>query len=326
MALVKRGKTYHTHFFMDGQRFRQSLETSDWREAQRKEKDLIALTKEGKLGSSAREFARLSFPEAADRYLQGRTLELSATSKKKETQLLIKLRKFFGHEPIIKITGEQLLAFREWRVKDPVGPATINMEMGVIRRILKRARRWHLVGSELKPLREPRSMGRAMSMDEKLRPLRFAAKNNDWQSARLAAILALNTTMRGCEIKQLRWRDINVIGKTLTICKSKTPAGERVIPLNPTAYSAVIELRERAQRIGGSEPQHFVFPSCENGHIDPTKSQKSWRSSWRRLTRAIECPECGKLQEPAKICADQECKADIEKVRSPTTGLGRSSP
>lgn len=81
MALVKRGKTYHTHFFMDGQRFRQSLETSDWREAQRKEKDLIALTKEGKLGSSAREFARLSFPEAADRYLQGRTLELSATSK-----------------------------------------------------------------------------------------------------------------------------------------------------------------------------------------------------------------------------------------------------
>ena len=33
MALVKRGKTWHTHFFVDGQRYRQSLETSDWREA-----------------------------------------------------------------------------------------------------------------------------------------------------------------------------------------------------------------------------------------------------------------------------------------------------
>ena len=36
MALIKRGKTWHTHFFVDGQRFRQSLETTDWREAQAK--------------------------------------------------------------------------------------------------------------------------------------------------------------------------------------------------------------------------------------------------------------------------------------------------
>ena len=42
MSLTKRGKTWHTHFFVDGRRFRQSLETSDWREAQAKEKQLIA--------------------------------------------------------------------------------------------------------------------------------------------------------------------------------------------------------------------------------------------------------------------------------------------
>ena len=38
MSLIKRGKTWHTHFFVDGQRFRQSLKTSDWREAQKEEK------------------------------------------------------------------------------------------------------------------------------------------------------------------------------------------------------------------------------------------------------------------------------------------------
>jgi hypothetical protein len=38
MALKKRSNTWHTHFFVDGQRFRQSLDTSDWREAQRKER------------------------------------------------------------------------------------------------------------------------------------------------------------------------------------------------------------------------------------------------------------------------------------------------
>jgi hypothetical protein len=41
------------------------------------------------------------------------------------------------------------LAFREWPVKDRVGFATINMEMGVIRRILKRAKRWHLIAAEM---------------------------------------------------------------------------------------------------------------------------------------------------------------------------------
>src|SRR5262249_37134522 len=131
-----------------------------------------------------------------------------------------------------------------------------------------------------------------MSMSEKLGLLRLAGKNPDWQNARLAAILALNTTMRGCELKQLRWRDIDLMGRTLTICKSKTLAGERVIPLNSTAYSAVLELRERGKQAIGAEPQHFVFPSCENGQVDPNLPQKSWRSSWRKLTKAIECPQC----------------------------------
>jgi len=42
MALFKRNKTWHCHFVVNGQRFRQSLGTKDWREAQAKEKELIA--------------------------------------------------------------------------------------------------------------------------------------------------------------------------------------------------------------------------------------------------------------------------------------------
>jgi len=49
MALTKRGKTWHCHFVVNGQRFRQSLQTTDWREAQAKEKELIAAASEGKL-------------------------------------------------------------------------------------------------------------------------------------------------------------------------------------------------------------------------------------------------------------------------------------
>ena len=321
MAIFKRGGIWHTHFFVDGQRFRQSLETRDWRQAQAKEKELIADAKSGKLLAKNQQFARLSFKEAAERFLQSRSLEPSESSRKKEGYLLVKPTEFFAGQVLAKITGEHLLAFREWRIKDKVEPATINMEVGVLRRILKRARRWHLVSADLKPLKEPRSIGRAMALDEKLRLLRLAAKNPDWQNARLATTLALNTTMRGCEIKQLRWRDIDLIGKALTIRKSKTDAGERVIPLNSVAYKALLELRERAKRIGGAEPQHFVCPHCENGHMDPGKPQRSWRSAWRRLTAAIECPSCGEFQNPTNECHNKECKADLRLVKSPTAGL-----
>jgi hypothetical protein len=39
---------------------------------------------------------------------------------------------------------------------------------------------------------------------------------------RISPVLALNTTMRGCENKGLRWRYINFLEKTLMIRKSKT--------------------------------------------------------------------------------------------------------
>jgi integrase len=287
VAIYKRGKTWHTDFSVNGLRFRQSLDTSDWREAQAKEKELIAQASAGKLAPVSTQFSRLRFAEAAERYLQSRQLELSESSIKKERQLLVKPRRFFGAQTLKKMTTENLVDFREWRNQAGVGHAIINMEMGVIRRILKRAKRWHVIAADFKPLREPRgSIGRALSFAEKAKLLHASRQNPGWMNARLAMVLALNTTMRGCEIKSLRWRYVDLMSRTFTIIKSKTDAGERVIPMNAEAYGAVLALRERAKRTGGLESDHFVFPACENGKIDPTRPQRSWRSAWRELTKA----------------------------------------
>jgi hypothetical protein len=51
MSIYKRGGTWWTDFSLNGQRFRQSLDTSDWREAQSREKDRIG---QQLLGSSRR--------------------------------------------------------------------------------------------------------------------------------------------------------------------------------------------------------------------------------------------------------------------------------
>ena len=42
MALYKRHGIYHCDFVVNGQRFRQTLETRDWREAMQRENDLKA--------------------------------------------------------------------------------------------------------------------------------------------------------------------------------------------------------------------------------------------------------------------------------------------
>jgi integrase len=195
------------------------------------------------------------------------------------------------------------------------------MEMGAIRRILKRAKRWHIVAEEIRPLKERRGIGRALRPEEKDRLLRIAEKRPEWQVARCAAVLALNTTMRGCELKGLRWGDVSLLNRTLVVRVSKTEAGERVIPLNDEAMAAMLEVYKRAHALGATELDHYIFPACENGKIDPSRPQASWRTAWRKLTRAIDCPKCGLSQNPGRICLNRDCKVDIQKVKSSTAGL-----
>src|SRR5215469_15244709 len=235
MALVKRGKTWYCHFFVNGQRFRQSLGTRDWREAQAKLKELIGQATEGKLTQTSVSLARQPFGQAADDYMLARKLELAVASQAKEKQLLVQLRSYFQQAPLKSITAKQITEYRAWRAEQKVGPATLNAEVGILRRIMKRARLWARVADDIRPLREPSTIGRALTNEETQRLLKAAVTRPEWETAFLAAVLCLNTTARGCELKGLQWSDVDFFAKTLTIRKSKTAAGERVIPLTDVA-------------------------------------------------------------------------------------------
>jgi integrase len=86
-----------------------------------------------------------------------------------------------------------------------------------------------------------------------------------------------------------------------------------------SAWEVILALYRRSQALGGFEPSHFLFPACETANIDPTRPMKSWRTAWRRLTRAIQCAACGLLQNPGEQCS--KCEADIRKLKSPFTGF-----
>jgi integrase len=319
VALTKRGKTWHTQFFVDGQRFRQSLETTDWREAQRKERALISDAKAGRLTAMKDEFARLPFSEAAERFLVDRIPHLAPRSIQTERERVKPIKRRLGAILVWRITPEQVLSYVRERKTAGRANATINRELDIIRGVLKRAKRWHHFSEEIHPLPVRQNIGRVLTYEEKVKLLRRAAARPEWQIAAWAARLALNTTMRGCEIKELRWRDVDMMGRSLTVRKSKTEAGERVIPLNTDAWEVILQLYRRSGAMGGFEPSHCLFPACETAHIDSLRPMKSWRTAWRRLTRAIQCSGCSLLQDAGEICS--QCSADISNLKSPFNGF-----
>jgi integrase len=304
MSLWKRADWYWTDFMVNGTRYRLPLHTQDGREAKRLEKEKIADAQGGKLAPSTLNFARLGFTEAAERYLEERRHGLARYSVRTEQERSRNPKAHFGQTPLNRITADNLREYIVWRKQQKplrgdaaeISNRTVNMEMAFIRRLLKRAKRLHVIADDLKPLPERRDIGRALTPDEKLRLLRAAKGKPEWANARLALTLALNTTMRGCEIKGLEWRDISLMDRTLTIRHSKTEAGERVITLNADALAAILELRERAKGFFGDNlsPDWYVFPSGEGQgpkigankatvKPDPTKPMTTWRSAWRAI-------------------------------------------
>jgi integrase len=145
-----------------------------------------------------------------------------------------------------------------------------------------------IIADEIRPLPERRDIGRVLTPEQKIALLKTALTKPEWQVARLAMTLALNTTMRACEIRALQWQDIDSKERVITVRKSKTEAGQRLIPLNRNAWRAILELEERTKRlVGGSlRRSWYVFPHAEGTtKPDPTQPMSSWRTAWRRLTQ-----------------------------------------
>jgi integrase len=315
MSLKKRANTWHTDFFVDGQRFRQSLETSDWREAQRKERTLINDAKAGKLAATRDEFSRLSFREAAQRFLEDRIPRLAMRSIQTERERLKPINLRLGNVQVRRINPDMVHSYIRGRKAEGRANATVNRELDVLRGVLKKAKRWHLFAEEIRPLPVRENIGRALPYEAKLELFQRAAARPEWQNAACAARLAANTTMRSSEIKGVRIGDLNFIERSVVLKKTKTGAGDRMIPLNSDAWAAVLELHKRSQLLGAVDSSHFLFPSCEHGYIDPTRPMKSWRTAWRNLTRSIECPGCSLLQKSSKVCSN--CSREISDIKSP---------
>ena len=322
MSLYKRGKTWWTDFSVNGQRFREGLDTTDWREAQAKEKELISLATQGKLAVAPMQFARMAFGAAADRHVEDKEPRVAPRSIQTEKERLKPLRAFFGATSLNRISADAVRRYITERKAKNISNRTINMEVACLARILRRAKRWHLMAEDLRPLPERHDVGRALTAEQKALLLSRAYSRPEWMVASCAMSLALNTTMRACELRGLRWQDVNLREGVIIVARTKTESGKRTIPLNDEAWRVLLQLHKRAEKILDKVPSlsWYVFPHAEGAmEPDPTRPMSNWRTAWRRLSRAVDCPNCGQLQDPGMTCT--RCTSDISKVESPIAGL-----
>ena len=285
--IYKRKNCWHMDAMVNSVRYREALRTSDRREALRLEKNRVGEILAGKGASKAgRVFARKPFSEAAAAYLEERKPHVAERTIQFEKERLGPLSKHFGERPLLRFKAEDVVAYQIARLEAGISGRTVNMETGVLRRMLKRAKVWSAISEDVKALPESQEeVARVLPADLKRMLFETAASKPEWMVAHCAAVLAVSTTCRGVEIRNLRWQDVDLFSRVATIRRSKTAAGHRAIPLNGDAMAALARLTDRARAHGSSEPEHYVFPRCENLIFDPTRPQKSWRTAWRKLVR-----------------------------------------
>src|SRR5262249_34168152 len=162
---------------------------------------------------------------------------------------------------LMQITSDDLSNYQMERL-EKVSAATINSETKVLRLILKTAKVWAHLADGFKPLREAKGgPGRALSPEQEKQLFDTAMSDANASAVYYAAIVAANTTTRGCELRRLKRKDADLAARTITIRResTKTDAGCRLIPLNENATWAMEHLLDRAEKLNSTKPDHYIF-------------------------------------------------------------------
>ena len=264
-----------------------------------------------------------TFEKAADDWYEAVKPHLAERTKDiYDVALRCHLKPALGGLLLCDVDTSAIASYQARRKSAKASARTLNKELQVLRQILKRHKLWANLQGDVRFERELQQVGKALSPDEESALLTTCEQN---PLLRAVVTLALNTTMRDHEIKGLRWHQVDLFDRILTVGKSKTDAGTgRVIPLNPAAVRALADWSERFPK---REPEHYVFPACENARIDTanpdysrvdaSRPLKSWRTAWRNATRNIACPKCGRRQRSTDSCRNPECKADLRSIKNP---------
>ncbi len=166
------------------------------------------------------------------------------------------------------VTGELIAKYARWRRGQAAGNslATVNAELRTLRRLLRLAEEWAVIGKApaVHELPGQRGRDRVLTFEEEAKYLSKASP-----TLRDAAVLAVDTGLRPeSELFELEWISVHLESSAdaphgyVHVRGSKSEAGVRNVPLTSRGHD-VLETRKAV-----SGKNRFVFPgSGRSGHL-----------------------------------------------------------
>ena len=252
MAIFKKGDNWYIDYYLKGHRKRKKIGPSK-KLALQVEKDVqIKIAKGEYLGIY--EDKKIYFDKYGQQYLEySKANKAWSTYKKRDWTNINHLTSFFKNKYIFEITPRLIEKYKVMRL-ERVAPATVNRELACLKHMFTKAIEWGYVktnpAKSVKLLKEPPGRLRYLRSEEVMALINACADHT-----RPIVITALNTGMRKDEILNLKWADVDLENRKITVINSKNNES-RVIPINQTLHK---ELSNLSRNTNGE----YVFPNRE---------------------------------------------------------------
>lgn len=239
MSVYQKGKNWYIDYYVKGQRKRKKIGPSKKLAIQVLKDVHVKIAKREYLG--VHEEKKVLFEDFSNEYLEYSKANKSPSSHRRdEVALNPNLIPAFKGFYLFEITSPMIEKYKAERLKD-VEPATVNREIACLRHMFNKAIAWDYIKksplAEIKKLKEPPGRIRYLTQEE-IEVLFKAIDQLPGRSGvylRPIVVITLNTGMRKGEILDLKWKDVGLEHRKITIKKSKNNE-VRTIPINETLY------------------------------------------------------------------------------------------
>ena len=200
-----------------------------------------------------------------------------STVKARGYQIEAFLKPHFGAMRLDEIGAMQSDAFVAKRMES-VGPARAARDVAILSSMLGKAAGWGLIESRPK-LPKPREPEVAWRWLDEAEIARFVEGSRGEPMLRNLVKFAFNTGLRTGEFAELRWSDVDLEAKTLTVARSFTRGAVgptkgrkvRALPLNVAALEALEAQRRETWMRGG-----LVFCCAEGRRVTKARIRGPW--------------------------------------------------
>ena len=274
-------KFYVCEFVYQGKRFQESTGATSKTVAKEYEKRRKAEMERAAAGLPTEQKATRirTVAEVTEGYLKGYKLTHRPSSVDFATLRLGVVNRILGTTVLSDLTEERMREYVRQRQADGASGRTINMELGELSRAIGRT--WRELWPRVKKLEERKDVGRAISPAEQGKLLDAAATLRS-PVVRTAIPLLMLTGLRSGEALSLRWRQVNLLERVITVGRAKTSSGTgRVIPINDDLATLLVSHRAWfVGHFGEPEPEHCVFPFGSPQPTAPDKPVTDISSGW----------------------------------------------